>query len=104
MRKARDPFLEEALTLGGGDRGAGTVIIVEGLCVLDCDVGGKKGAYQVVVVLVVDEVFFREEVAECGVAECLRFVGAELQHGDYVCRCEVHTGDLVRQDQSIIPA
>lgn len=78
-REPGDEFVEVGFSLGGGDGGARTVVVVEG---------------EVEVVLVVEEVFFAEEVAEGGVAERVGLVGAELQHGDGVCGGEVNAACL----------
>lgn len=65
MGEASEPLLEETLALSSGYRRTRTVVVVE---------------RQVVVVLVVDEVFLGEETAEAGVAESVGLVGAELEH------------------------
>jgi len=55
-------------------------------------------AYQVIVVLVVEEVLLGEETAEGGVAKSVGLVGAKLKHGEGVSVGEVERARHLRDD------
>ena len=91
------PLLEETLALSSGDGGAGTLVVVEGLRDVSRRLGGKYDhvAYQIIVVLEVDEVLLGEQGAEGRVSKGISLISAELEHVDNVGRGEVEcTRDL----------
>lgn len=101
MREAGYEFLEIAFALGGGNRRSWTIIVVEGLYISVCITKRfsmrQKMTYQIVVVLVVDEIFLGEKVAESRVAESMGFVRAQLKHGDGISGSQIQAENLKSQ-------